>query len=128
MLQIVAGQQIFEQVECRGIQPLQVVEEERERMFRSCEYADEPPKDQLKTSLRFRGGSSGTGGCSPMTCFNSGTRSTISSPFGSSASRSASRHLRNSSSSLLRSGRIKALKRLRQRGIRNVALVLVELA
>ena len=42
-----------------------------------------------------------------MTCFNSGTRSTMSSPFGSSASRSASRHLRKSSSFLLRSGRMR---------------------
>ena len=53
VLQIGAGQQIFEQVECGRIQPLQVVEEERERMFRSREYADEPAKYQLKTSLRF---------------------------------------------------------------------------
>ena len=53
VLQIVAGQQVFEQVERRGIQPLQVVEEERKRMLRSRKYADEPPKDQLKTSLRF---------------------------------------------------------------------------
>jgi hypothetical protein len=54
VLQIGAGQQVFEQVEGGRIQPLQVVEEERKRMLRSCEYADEPPKDQLKTSLRFR--------------------------------------------------------------------------
>jgi hypothetical protein len=53
VLQIGAGQQIFEQIECCCIQPLQVIEEERKRMFRSCEHADETPKDQLKTSLRF---------------------------------------------------------------------------
>ena len=53
VLQIGAGQQVFEQVECGRIQPLQVVEEERKRMLGSREYADEPPKDQLKTSLRF---------------------------------------------------------------------------
>ena len=49
----VAGQQVFEQVERGGIQPLQVVEEECQRMLRSCEYADESSEDQLKTSLRF---------------------------------------------------------------------------
>ena len=54
VLQIGLSQQIFEQIERGGIQPLQVVEEECQRMLRSCEYADEPAKDQLKTSLRFR--------------------------------------------------------------------------
>ena len=53
VLQIGAGQQILEQVEGGRVQPLQVVEEERQRMLGSCEYADEPAKDQLKTSLRF---------------------------------------------------------------------------
>ena len=53
VLQIGAGQQIFEQVECCCIQPLQVVEEERKRMFGSREYTDEPSEDQLKTSLGF---------------------------------------------------------------------------
>ena len=47
------GQQVFEQIERGGIQPLQVIEEECQRMLRSCENADEPSKDQLKTSLRF---------------------------------------------------------------------------
>ena len=54
MPEIGLGQQVFEQIEGRCVQPLQVVEEECQRMLRSCEYADEPPKDQLKTSLRFR--------------------------------------------------------------------------
>jgi hypothetical protein len=53
VLQIGAGQHIFEQVECCRVQPLQVVEEQRKGMFGSREHADEPPKDQLKTSLRF---------------------------------------------------------------------------
>ena len=53
VLQIGLGQQVFEQIECRRIQPLQVVEEERQRMLGSREDADEPPKHQLKTSLRF---------------------------------------------------------------------------
>jgi hypothetical protein len=45
--------------------------------------------------------------CSPITCFNSGTRSIISRPFGSSASRSALRHVCKSSSILLRRGRMR---------------------
>ena len=53
VLQIGARQQVFEQVERRSVQPLQIVEEERERMLGSREYADEAPKDQLKAPLRF---------------------------------------------------------------------------
>src|SRR5262249_52024079 len=51
------------------------------------------------------GGRTGTGGCSPMTSFNSGTRSIISPPFGPNAWRNASRQMASSSSSLPRSGR-----------------------
>jgi hypothetical protein len=30
---------------------LQIVEEQRERVFGSCEYANEPPEEQLETAL-----------------------------------------------------------------------------
>ena len=52
VLQIRPGQQILEQIERRRVEPLQVVEEERQRMLRPGEYADEAPKYQLKTALR----------------------------------------------------------------------------
>ena len=39
------GQQIFEQIERRRIQPLQIIEEQDERMFGSREHADELPED-----------------------------------------------------------------------------------
>ena len=52
----------------------------------------------------------------------------MSRPFGPSASRSASRQRASSASLLPSSGSDQALKRLRQRRIGNVALVLVELA
>jgi hypothetical protein len=45
-------QQILEQIERRRIQPLQVIEEQSQRMLRTGEYADESPKDQLKAALR----------------------------------------------------------------------------
>ena len=54
VLEIGLGQQVFEQIERRCVQPLQVVEEECQRMLRSCEDADEAAKHQLKSSLRFR--------------------------------------------------------------------------
>ena len=46
------SQQIFEQIERRRVEPLQVVEEERQRMLRPGEHADEPPEHQLETALR----------------------------------------------------------------------------
>src|ERR1700732_3679486 len=52
VLQIRPGQEILEQVERRRVEPLKIVEEERQRMFRPGEHADKPPKHQLETSLR----------------------------------------------------------------------------
>jgi len=40
VLQIRSGQQILQQVERRGVEPLQVVEEQRKRVLRPSEYAD----------------------------------------------------------------------------------------
>ena len=48
--QIRPGQQILQQIERRRVDPLQVVEEERQWVFRSSEDADEPAKHQLKTA------------------------------------------------------------------------------
>ena len=52
VLQIRPGQQILEQIERRRVEPLQIVEEQRQRMFRPGEDADEAPEHQLETSLR----------------------------------------------------------------------------
>src|ERR1700720_4998003 len=52
VLQIRPGHEILEQVERRRVEPLKIVEEERQRMFRPGEHADKPPKHQLETSLR----------------------------------------------------------------------------
>jgi len=46
---------------------LQIVEEQRKRMFRACEYADKAPEHALEAGLaRPVAEASGTGGCSPM--------------------------------------------------------------
>src|SRR3954451_7466233 len=50
--QVRAGQQILEQVERRGVEPLQVVEKERKRMFRPGKYTDEAPEHEHETALR----------------------------------------------------------------------------
>src|SRR6266576_3831997 len=44
--------QMLDEVECCCIQPLQIVEEQGERVFRPCEYADESLEDQLEAMLR----------------------------------------------------------------------------
>ena len=53
VLHVRLGQQILEQIERRRVEPLQVVEEERQRMFRPREHADESPEHQLETALRI---------------------------------------------------------------------------
>ncbi|MGY3470974.1 hypothetical protein ACVW0I_007845 [Bradyrhizobium sp. LM6.11] len=47
------GQQILEQIERCYIEPLEIVEEQGERMFRPREYADKSPEHQPKTALRI---------------------------------------------------------------------------
>ena len=47
------GQQILEQVERRRVEPLQIVEEQRQRMLRPGEHADEAAEHQLEPPLRL---------------------------------------------------------------------------
>src|SRR6516162_5212724 len=98
-------QQVLQQIKRRRVEPLQVVEEERQWMVRSGKCANEAPTYELKTACACCGGNSGTGGWSPMISVSSGMRSIMSRPFGPSASRSEWRQLANSVSRLLRRGR-----------------------
>src|SRR5262245_10828135 len=52
VLHIRPGQQIIEQIERCRIEPLQVIKEQRERMFRPREYADESAEYELEATLR----------------------------------------------------------------------------
>src|SRR5258708_2927934 len=45
--------QVLEEVERRCVKPLQIVEEQRERVLLPCEYAEKPPENHLKAVLRF---------------------------------------------------------------------------
>src|ERR1700676_2754144 len=45
--------QVLEEVERRCIKPLQIVEEQRERVLLPREYAEKPPENHLKAILRF---------------------------------------------------------------------------
>lgn len=51
VLYIRPGQQILKQIERCCIEPLEIIKEQGERMFRPREYADESPEHQLKATL-----------------------------------------------------------------------------
>src|SRR3569833_542151 len=51
VMQVGSDEQRFQQVERRGIGPLQIIEKEHERMLRAGEYPDEPPQGNLKQSM-----------------------------------------------------------------------------
>src|SRR5580700_920321 len=53
MSQIRPGQQILQEVESRSVEPLQIVEKQRQRMFRPGEYGNEAPENELETALRL---------------------------------------------------------------------------
>jgi hypothetical protein len=55
ILDVRLREQLLEQVEGRRIEPLEIVDEERERMFRPREHPKEPLEDQLKPALRLSG-------------------------------------------------------------------------
>src|ERR1700746_390047 len=44
--------QVLEEVERRCIKPLQIVEEQRERVLLPCEYAEKPSENHLESVLR----------------------------------------------------------------------------
>jgi len=70
-----------EKIERRRIQPLQVVEKQRQRVFLPREYADESPEHHLEAFLRFQRGQIPNRGCLPMMSSSSGMRLTMSAPF-----------------------------------------------
>src|SRR6516164_4609300 len=50
--EIGSAQQVFQQVERRRVEPLQIIEEERQGMFRPSEDADKLPNHHLEAPLR----------------------------------------------------------------------------
>ena len=47
------GHQVFDQIQSGRIEPLQIVEEQRERMLRARKHADEAPEHELEAALRI---------------------------------------------------------------------------
>src|SRR5262245_59630588 len=45
-------QQMFEQIECGRVEPLQIIEEKRKRMLRPGKHSQESTKNELEPSLR----------------------------------------------------------------------------
>ena len=107
VLHIRPGQQILEQIERCRIEPLQVVEEQRERMFRPREYADKSPEHQLEAALRVLWRQLGNRWLLADDVLQFRDEIDNEPPFGPSASSSASRHCCSSASLLPRSGRIR---------------------
>src|SRR5262245_11197725 len=122
------GQEILEEVEGCCVEPLQIVEEQGEGVLRSCEYADKSPEHQLEAALRVLRRKIGNRRlvsddelqfrhkvddekCIWTECLLHGIAPDAQLFFALTQERTH-----------------KTLKRLRQSGIRNVALVLVELA
>jgi hypothetical protein len=122
------GQQVGEHVERRRVEPLQIVEEQRQRMVGPREHTDEPPKHQLETPL-----------CLPR--WKLRDRRLLSDEelqFGDDIDHQPSVRAQRLAECIAPAGQLglalaeqradQALKRLRQGGIGDVALVLVELA
>src|SRR6202030_3010175 len=114
--------------ERRRVEPLKIVEEERQRMFRPGEHADKPPKHQLETSLRV-----------PWRKLRDGWLVTddelqLGNEIGHEPAVRAQRRQKGVAPTTKLGGALpeqspdKVVKSLGQRRIRNVALVLVELA
>src|SRR6476660_1154851 len=55
------GQQIFQQIQCCRVQPLQIVEKQGQRMLWPGKYANESAEHLLKTDLRNLGRNFGDG-------------------------------------------------------------------
>src|SRR5882672_3772280 len=119
---------MFDQIKCRAIQPLQVVEEQRERVLRPGKHAEEAPEHQLEAVLpvsrrKLRN-------WRLLTDDESKLRDEIGDELAIRAKRVEQRgpplaHLRVALAEDLMD---EALEGLGQRRIRDVSLVLVELA
>ena len=128
VLQIRPGQEILEQIERRRVEPLQVVEEERQRVFRPGEDAEEAPKHQLETRL-----------C--LLRFELGNRRLVADDeleLGDNIDHEPTVRAQRLQKGVAPAAKLgvalpeerpnKAVKGVRQSGVRDVALVLVELA
>src|ERR1700722_1758416 len=128
VLQVRPGQEILEQVERRRVEPLKIVEEERQRMFRPGEHSDKPPKHQVETSLRVLRRKLWDGGLVTDDELQLGNKISHEPAVRAQRLQKGIAPTTKFGVALPEERPNKALKSLGQRRIRNVALVLVELA
>src|SRR5262245_25470443 len=122
------GEEILEKIKGCRVEPLQVVEEQGERMLRSCEHADKSPEHKLEAALRILG----------WKIRNRRLVSDDECQFRNEVDNEQRVWAECLLNGIVPDAQLlfplaqertdKTLKRLRQSGIRNVALVLVELA
>ncbi len=118
----------LEQVERRRVEPLQIVEEERERMLRPGEDAEEAPEHQLEAALRVLRRQLGDRRL--LADDELQLRDEVDDELAVRPQRLAKRVAPRGQLGLALAEERpdQALERLRQRRVRDVALVLVELA
>jgi hypothetical protein len=120
--------QVLEEVERRCIKPLQIVEEQRERVFRPCEYLDEAPEDQLEPILSVLWWKIQNWRLRADYEFQFGDEVNNEQPIRVQRSLKMLAPTLELGLALTQQPANEALKRLRQCGVRDVALVLIELA
>src|SRR5215813_12164092 len=110
------------------VEPLQVVEEESKRMLRPCKHADEPPEDQLEPALRVLWWKKRDGWLFSEDVLQLGDEVDNQQPVRTQRLTKGVAPDAQVGVGFTQQRTDQTLKGLRQRGIRNVALVLVELA
>src|SRR5215475_12032941 len=127
VLHIRLGQQILKQIERGCIEPLQVVEEEGQGMFRPREDVDKSTKYQVESALRILWGKLRDRWLFPDDELQLWNQVDHEPPVRTYCLPNGIAPLAQLWFALAQKGTDKALKGLRQGGIRDVALVLVEL-
>ena len=129
MARLGVGHEVLEEPEARRVGPLEVVEEERERVLLPGEHADEAAGTRGGTGSAPRPAAArATGGCGPMTSSSCGITSTMSWPLIPRASSSRCRHAAIRVLALGEDLEHELPEGLDERGVGDVALVLIELA
>ena len=121
------SQQIFEEIERRRVEPLQIVEEECQRMVPLGEYADEPPEHHLETPSRVLRRELGNRRLLSDDDLKLRDQVDHEPPIRAQRLRQSVTPATQLGVALAEKVPNEALKPLRQRRIRDVALVLVEL-
>src|SRR5262249_296715 len=128
VLHIRMVQQVLEQIERRRVKPLQVVEEQRQRVLRPREHTDKTPEHQLKTMLcvlRWKFGNRWLLSDDKLQFRN---QSHNELPVATEGIIKGIAPLAKLPFAHAQQGTDEVLESLRKRGVRNVSLVLIELA